>query len=106
LAKDVAETIATHVEANVLSARSAAKAAHGAYTSYFVVLSAFLFIANNVVRSRDVFELLLGYCIVRVCIRVILTRKSPVCLCDVFDGCVFRHAKYCVIVLLVPFALT
>jgi hypothetical protein len=51
LAKDVAETIAAHVEANVLSACTATESAHWANASYFVVLCPFLFVTDNVIGS-------------------------------------------------------
>jgi hypothetical protein len=89
LAKDVAKSIAAHIEVEVAAARTATKTTHGANATHFVVFSTLRCIAHYVIRSRDVFELLFSRSVPRIRIRVVLPSKTTICLRDVFIGCLF-----------------
>ncbi len=65
-----------------------------------VVDLALLFVTQDVVRLRDLFELLFGLFVVRVYVRMVFARQLPECLAHLVGRGGLFHAKRAVVVLL------
>src|SRR5690606_16635483 len=102
----VAEVLRANVEPTAAAKPAGAEApGSGAEPAHLVVFLSASFVAEYLVRGRDLLETVLGRGVSGVGVGVQLASQLAVGACDLFRRCGLGHAEHLVVVLLEPFTL-